>query len=258
MPQPAGNFRIIARLDVKMDTLIKGIHLEGWRKVGDPGAFAQRYYDQGIDEIVYMDAVASLYNRNNLAEVLTHTAKEVFIPITVGGGIRSLEDADVLLNAGADKIAINTAATKTPRLISEISNRFGSQCVVLSIEAKKDDRTGSWEALTDLGREHTGLDVLDWAQQACELGAGEILLTSVDQDGTRRGFDVELTRAVADAVPVPVIASGGMGTADHLAAVAFDGHANAAAIASLFHFDKDDPVSIRAAALELGIPVRAI
>ena len=258
MPQPAGSFRILARLDVKMDILIKGIQLEGWRKIGDPGKYAKRYYDQGIDEIVYMDAVASLYNRNNLAEVLAHTAKEVFIPITVGGGIRSLDDADVLLKAGADKIAINTAATKNPRLIREISSRFGSQCVVLSIEAKKDDRTSSWEVLTDLGREHTGLDVLEWAQQACELGAGEILLTSVDQEGTRRGFDVELTRAVADTVPVPVIASGGMGATDHLAAVAFEGHADAAAIASLFHFDKEDPGSVRAAALELGIPVRVI
>ena len=185
------NVRLIARLDIKAPYLIKAVNLEGVRKVGDPREFAQRYYSEGVDELIYMDAVATLYERNSLADLLSYTAENVFIPITVGGGVRSLEDVRQLLRHGADKIAINTAATRRPEFISEISENFGSQCMVLSIEAKR-KTDGSWEAYTDNGREHTGLDAVEWARRGQSLGAGEILLTSVGQEGTRKGFDVEL------------------------------------------------------------------
>ncbi len=251
------NLRLIARLDVKGPNLIKGVHLEGLRKVGDPQAFARRYYADGIDEIIYMDIVASLYGRNNLTEIVEHTAKNVFIPITVGGGIRSVDDARALLRAGADKVAVNTAATKRPRVISELAERFGSQCVVLSIEAKR-QANGSWEAYTDNGRERTGLEVVDWARRGAQLGAGEILLTSVDQEGTRKGFDVALTRRVSEAVTIPVIAGGGMGTVEHLIEVVSEGKADAVAMAHVLHFDVLPLSGIRRRAIADGLPVRSL
>ena len=196
--------RIIPRLDVKGDNLIKGIRLEGLRVVGDPHEFALRYYAQGADEIIFMDIVASLYQRNNLTSIIARAADQIYIPITVGGGIRSLNDVYTMLRSGADKVAINTAAIARPELISEVSNRFGSQCMVLSVEAK---RTGpkTWEAYTDNGREHTGLDVVEWIERAVKLGAGEVLLTAVDQEGTRKGLDIELMRVVNARVAVPEI-----------------------------------------------------
>ncbi len=229
------NIRLIARLDIKGPNLIKGIHLEGLRVMGDPNEFARRYYAEGVDELIYMDTVASLYNRNNLTEIVRKTAQDVFIPITVGGGIRSVEDAAAILRAGADKVAINTAAVRRPELISEIARRFGSQCMVLSIEAK---RTGPdvWEVYTDNGREHTGLDALVWAKAGVKLGAGEILLTSVDQEGTKKGFDLPLVRRVSEGVPVPVIASGGMGNLQHLLDVVESGSADAVAVANVLHY----------------------
>ncbi|HAU1940509.1 TPA: imidazole glycerol phosphate synthase subunit HisF, partial [Legionella pneumophila] len=190
------NVRLIARLDIKGPNLIKGVHLEGLRVVGNPNEYAMAYYAQGADELIYMDTVASLYGRNNLSEIVKTTAENVFIPITVGGGIRSVDDAKQLLRCGADKVAINTAATKNPTLISDIARRFGSQCVVLSIEAKR-TVDGRWEVMTDNGREHTGMDVVDWARNGEEFGAGEILLTSIDQEGTRKGFDLELVKQVS-------------------------------------------------------------
>lgn len=249
------NIRLISRLDIKSPNLIKGIHLEGLRKIGDPQTFAQGYYAAGADEIIYMDIVASLYNRNSLSELVRRTAEQVFVPITVGGGLRSLDDVEDALRSGADKVAINTAAAMRPELIGEVAKRFGSQCMVLSIEAKR-TAPGRWEAYTDNGREHTGREVVTWAKQAVELGAGEILLTSVDQEGTRRGFDIELTRAVSDAVSVPVIASGGMGSIGHLIDVVKSGHADAVAMADVLHYKRLSIAEVRQGAREAGIEVR--
>jgi cyclase len=252
-----GNIRLIARLDIKGPNLIKGVHLEGLRVVGDPQAYARRYYEEGADELVYIDIVASLYGRNNLTEIVRRAAHDVFVPMTVGGGVRSPDDVKGLLRAGADKVAINTAAVARPELLREVSRRFGSQCTVLSIEAKR-IAPGRWEAYTDNGRERTGLDAIDWAQRGVSLGAGEILLTSVDQEGTRRGFDVELVRAVSERVPVPVIASGGMGTLDHLLAVVKEGAADAVAMADVLHYGRMTFAEIREAALRAGLSVRRV
>lgn len=249
------NVRLIARLDIKGPNLIKGIHLEGLRVMGDPQEFARRYYEAGADELVYIDIVASLYGRNNLTEIVKGAARDIFIPMTVGGGVRSVDDAKQLLRAGADKVAVNTAAVGRPELVTEISRRFGSQAMVLSIEAKR-VREGAWEAYTDNGRERTGKDVVEWARRGYELGAGEILVTSVDQEGTRKGFDIDLVRAVAEAVPIPVIASGGMGSTDHLVRVIKDGKADAVAMADVLHYSRLSMQDIRAAALAAGIPVR--
>jgi len=246
---------LIARLDIKGPNLIKGIHLEGLRVVGDPQEYARRYYEAGADELVYMDIVASLYGRNNLTEIVKRAAQDIFIPMTVGGGVRSVDDAKQLLRAGADKIAVNTAAIARPELITGISRRFGSQCMVLSIEAKQVGEN-KWEAYTDNGRERTGVDVVEWAIKGCELGAGEILLTSVDREGTRKGFDVALVRAVATAVPIPVIASGGMGTTEHLVEVIKIGEADAVAMADVLHYNRISMSQIREAAIAAHIPVR--
>ena len=261
------NVRLIARLDIKGPNLIKGIHLEGLRVIGDPAEHARRYYDQGADELLYVDIVASLYGRNNLQDIVRHTAADVFVPMTVAGGIRSADDVRDILRAGADKVAINTAAVQRPELITEVSKRFGSQCMVLSIEAKR-ARTGyevgyydamstrRWEAYTDNGREHTDLEVVEWARRGCELGAGEILLTSVDQEGTREGMDVDLVRAVADAVPIPVIASGGFGAPRHLVDVVRAGHADAVAVADALHYERCTVPELRDHALRAGLEVR--
>ncbi|MCW3482244.1 imidazole glycerol phosphate synthase cyclase subunit [Neisseriaceae bacterium JH1-16] len=249
------NVRLIARMDIKGKNLIKGVHLEGLRVIGSPQEYAQKYYEAGIDEIIYMDAVASLYGRNNLSHIVEETAKGVFVPMTVGGGIRSIDDAHHLLRSGADKVAVNTAAIANPMLITDIARRFGSQCMVLSIEAKQvgPDR---WEAYTDNGRERTGLDVMDWVRQGVSLGAGEILLTSVDKEGTRKGFDIELVRAVTSLVNVPVIASGGMGKADDLPVVVNQGGADAVAMADILHFNRTSLADIKLAAQQAGLGVR--
>jgi imidazole glycerol-phosphate synthase subunit HisF len=251
------NIRIIARLDVKGPNLIKGIHLEGLRKIGNPNEFAKRYYDQGIDEIIYMDIVASLYERSSLLNIVRRTTQDVFIPITVGGGIRSVDDAREVLRAGADKVAVNTAAIRRPGLITEISQKFGAQCMVLSIEAKR-IAAGRWECYVDNGREKTGRDVVGWAEQGRSLGAGEILLTSVDQEGTQKGFDCDLIKAVSSAVPIPVIASGGMGGHEDFARAVKEGMADAVAVASVLHYGKLTVGDIRDAARERSIPVRGV
>jgi cyclase len=250
-----GNVRLIARLDIKGPNLIKGVHLEGLRVIGDPQEYARRYYEQGADELIYIDIVASLYGRNNLNEIVSHAARNVFVPLTVGGGLRSIDDVRGMLRAGADKVAINTAAIRRPELITEVAERFGSQCMVLSIEAKRIGKD-RWEAYTDNGREKTGLDVVDWARRAEKLGAGEILLTSVDQEGTRKGFDVPLVRAVAEAVSIPVIASGGLGTIEHLIEVATTGKADAVASADVLHYKRIGLPEIRAHAIAAGLAVR--
>ncbi|MBS4047988.1 MAG: imidazole glycerol phosphate synthase cyclase subunit [Alphaproteobacteria bacterium] len=251
------NLRLIARMDIKGPHLIKGVHLEGLRKIGDPQEYAQKYYRAGADELLYMDVVASLYGRNNLTDIVRRTAENVFIPLTVGGGIRCIEDVDLLLRSGADKVAVNTAAHARPELLSEIANRFGSQCLVLSIEAKRDDK-GSWEAYTDNGREHTGRDAVAWAKQGAKLGIGEILVTSVDQEGTRKGFDIELVRQITQAVAIPVIASGGMGSMEHLYKVVEQGGADAVAMADILHYGRLALPNIRAASRQHGLPVREV
>ncbi|GAB7027934.1 imidazole glycerol phosphate synthase subunit HisF [Geotalea toluenoxydans] len=251
----ASNIRIISRLDIKGPNLIKGINLEGLRKLGDPNLFAKGYYEQGIDEIIYIDIVASLYERSSLLNIVRRTTQDVFIPITVGGGVRSVDDAREMLRAGADKVAVNTAAVKRPELIHEISQKFGAQCMVLSIEAKR-TAPSKWEVYYDNGREKSGIDVLEWAQKGCELGAGEILLTSVDMEGTGRGFDCELTAAVSRNVPIPVIASGGLGTVDDFEQVVKAGQADAVAVAGALHYKKLTVGDIREGALQRGIHVR--
>jgi imidazole glycerol-phosphate synthase subunit HisF len=249
------NTRLIARLDIKAPFLIKGINLEGVRKLGDPSEFARAYYAQGIDELFYLDAVASLYGRNSLAGLVAHTVEDVFVPLTVGGGIRTLQDVATLLRSGADKVAINTAAVANPKFITEVSESMGSQCMVLSIDAKRRP-DGGWEAYVDGGREHTGLDVIEWAIRGQELGAGEIILTSVDQEGTRKGFDIELCRTVSSAVSIPVIISGGMGTTQDLVDVVQQGRADAVAIADVLHYDRISLAEMRRSADAGGIAVR--
>lgn len=249
------NVRIIARLDIKGPNLIKGIHLEGLRVIGSPGEHALRYYLHGIDELIYMDCVASLYGRNHLGSIVSAAAKDIFVPMTVGGGIRSVEDATQILRAGADKVAINTAAVSNPQLVTDIARRFGSQCMVLSVEAKQVGHE-RWEVYTDNGRERTGLDVVEWVKRGVALGAGEVLLTSVDREGTRKGFDISLIRAVAAEVAVPLIASGGMGKPEDLVDVAREGGADAVAMADILHYKRSEVGIIRAVAMAEGLGVR--
>jgi cyclase len=226
--------RIIPRLDIKGPNLVKGIHLEGIRVLGGPALFARRYYEEGADELLFMDVVASLYGRNSLLDMIERTSREIFIPLAVGGGLRTLDDIRGVLRAGADKVSLNTAAVRRPELISEAVRRFGASTIVISIEAKRRS-DGGWEAYTDSGRERTGLDAVAWATQAAELGAGEIVVTSIDREGTGKGYDLELTRAVVEAVSVPVIACGGAGTPAHVVS-AFEAGASAAALASMLHY----------------------
>jgi len=249
------NIRLIARLDIKGSNLIKGIHLEGLRVMGSPNEHALRYYLQGADELIYMDCVASLYGRNHLGDIVSAAAKDIFVPLTVGGGIRSVKDATQILRAGADKVAVNTAAVANPQLITEIARHFGSQCMVLSIEAKQvsPDR---WEVFTDNGRERTGLDVIEWVKRGVKMGAGEVLLTSVDHEGTRKGFDIALVRAVVNEISVPVIASGGMGSANDMLAVVQESGADAVAMADILHYKRAEVGDIRAVAEKAGLGVR--
>lgn len=249
------NIRLIARLDIKGPNLIKGIHLEGLRIMGLPNDYAFQYYQEGIDELIYMDCVASLYGRNHLGDIVKAATKDIFVPITVGGGIRSVDDATEILRAGADKVAVNTAAVSNPELITDIARRFGNQCMVLSIEAKQLS-ADSWEVYTDNGRERTGLDVLEWVKRGVELGAGEILLTSVDREGTRKGFDDALVKIVTAEVNVPVIASGGMGKPEDLLSVVIKGGADAVAMADILHYQRVGIRDIRSVAQNAGLGVR--
>lgn len=249
--------RIIPRLDIKAPNLVKTINLEGLRVVGDPSAFAMDYYTQGADELLYVDIVASLYERNSLQDLVHKTASQIFVPLTVTGGVRSIKDIQTLLRAGADKVGINTAAVRNPELIREASRAFGSQCVVLSVEAKRTMYGGKgWEIYTDGGREHTSLDAVDWIKRAVDLGAGEILLTSVDREGLQRGFDYDLIHAVAPHVPVPVIASGGAGSVDD-AVKAVQAGADAVALAHILHYRKATVGGAKDALRAKGIRVRS-
>ena len=247
--------RLIARLDIKGKNLIKGIHLEGLRVIGSPSEYAHKYYHQGADELIFMDTVASLYGRNHLDEIIKSVAKDIFIPMTVGGGIRSVEDATAILRLGADKVAVNTAAVNRPELISEISNVLGSQAMVLSVEAKK-VKDNKWEVYTDNGRESTGIDVIEWVCEGKRLGAGEILLTSVDCEGTRKGFDIDLIKAVSDSVPIPIIASGGMGKYQDLYNAVYNADADAIAMADILHYNRSSFNEIRKESSGLGLIVR--
>jgi cyclase len=228
--------RIIARLDIKGPNLVKGIHLEGLRVLGKPEDFARYYYENGADELFYQDLVASLYDRNSLNDLISRTAKEIFIPLTVGGGIRTVEDIRSILRAGADKVCINTAAIKNPDLIKEASRVFGSSTIVVAIEAIRQS-DGKYLAYTDNGREHSGLEIIEWAKKVEELGAGEIVITSVDQEGSGLGFDIELTKNVSNAVSIPVIAHGGAGNEEDVCNVIQEGNADAVALASILHYN---------------------
>jgi cyclase len=249
--------RVVARLDIKGANLIKGIQLEGLRVVGNPNEFARSYYEQGADELLYIDAVASLYGRNNLFDIVRRTTEDVFIPVTVGGGVRNIDDVRQLLQAGADKVAINTAAIARPELITEAARTFGSQCIVISIAAKR-RVGGGWEAYVEGGREHTGVDAVEWAARAVQLGAGEVIITSVDQEGGCQGYDIELTESISNRCDVPVIASGGAGTTAHLVAAVRDGGANAIAVATILHFKKVTVADIKHGLSEAGIPTRPV
>jgi cyclase len=252
--------RIIPCLDVDRGRVVKGVNFVGLRDAGDPVEIARRYNEQGADELTFLDITASSDERDLILHVVEQVAAQVFIPLTVGGGVRRVEDVRRLLNAGADKVSINTAAVQNPQLVADASGRYGAQCIVAAIDAKQAKAAAAsgirWEVFTHGGRRPAGLDAVEWARKMQELGAGEILLTSMDRDGTREGFDLALTRAVADAVDVPVIASGGVGKLDHLAEGVLEGRADAVLAASIFHFGE---FTVRAAKEHLakrGIEVR--
>lgn len=221
---------------MKGPNLVKGIHLEGLRVLGRPEQYARYYYENGADELLYMDIVASLYNRNSLHGIIERTAREIFIPLTVGGGLRTLDDIKEVLRVGADKVSLNTAAIRNPQFIREAARKFGSSTILISIEAVRQP-DGRYLCYTDNGREHTGVEVLEWAKRVEDFGAGEIMITSIDREGTGNGFDIELTRMVVEAVSVPVIACGGAGCIEHVNQVITEGKADAVAVASLLHYD---------------------
>ncbi len=229
------NVRVIPRLDIKGPNLVKGIHLEGLRVLGKPEDFAQFYYENGADELMFIDVVASLYERNSLHDIITKTAKKIFIPLTVGGGIRTIDDIKNVLRAGADKVSLNTAAINNPNIIREASLKFGSSTIVVTIEVIKGN-DGKYQSYTDNGREYTGIDALEWAKKVEELGAGEIVLTSVDREGTGNGYDLELINLVASSVTIPVIAHGGPGKLSDISD-AINNNADAVAVSSILHYD---------------------
>ena len=247
--------RIIPCLDVTAGRVVKGVNFVGLRDAGDPVAIARRYDEQGADELTFLDITASSDERDIILHVIESVADQVFIPLTVGGGVRAVDDVRRLLNAGADKVSINTAALQNPRLVADASGRYGAQCIVCAIDAKA-VAPGRWEVFTHGGRKPTGRDAIAWAREVESLGAGEILLTSMDRDGTKQGFDLALTRAVSDAVGIPVIASGGVGTLQHLADGVTEGRADAVLAASIFHFGEFTVGEAKRFMAERGIAVR--
>ena len=247
--------RIIPCLDVNAGRVVKGVNFVELRDAGDPVEIARRYDEQGADEITFLDITASSDARDIILHVVEQVAEQVFIPLTVGGGVRTVEDVRRLLNAGADKVSINTAAVDNPQVIAEAAGRVGSQCIVVAIDAKQ-TAPGKWQVFTHGGRHNTGMDAIEWARRVAALGAGEILLTSMDRDGTRSGFDLALTRAVSDAVPIPVIASGGVGTLEHLVEGVSEGRADAVLAASIFHFGEHSVREAKELMRSRGIEVR--
>ena len=246
--------RIIPCLDVRNGYVVKGVCFKNLKEVGDPPTLAVEYQLQGADEIVFLDVNASVSGTKTLHDAVRKTAEQLFVPLTVGGGIRSFSDVRKTLEVGADKTSINSAAVIDPTLINKCAKSFGSQCIVLALDAKR--AGGSWEVYTHSGTNATGLDAIEWAKEACERGAGEILLTSMDADGTKKGYDIELTRAVVRAVNVPVIASGGCGTIEHMVEVLTSGEADAALAASIFHFGQHTVAEVKHALESKGVPVR--
>ena len=249
--------RVIPCLDVKDGRVVKGVNFVGLRDAGDPVEQARIYDKAGADELTFLDITASHENRDTIYDVVRHTAEEVFMPLTVGGGVRTVDDIRKLLLAGADKVSINTAAVNNPDFVREAAERFGNQCIVVAVDAKATG-PGTWEVFTHGGRNPTGLDAVDWAKRMEANGAGEILLTSMDRDGTKIGFDLGLTRAVSDALRIPVIASGGVGTLDHLVAGVVEGHASAVLAASIFHFGEYSIAEAKQRMAEAGIPIRPV
>ncbi len=229
------NIRIISRLDIKGPNVVKGIHLEGLRVLGKPKDFAKFYYEEGIDELMYMDVVASLYDRNSLKDIIESTADELFVPLTVGGGLRNLEDVNTALRSGADKVCINTAAIKDPNLIKQISDKYGASTLVVAVEAIKDE-SGEYYAFTDNGREQSGKKVIEWVKEIQDLGAGEILLTSVDKEGTGAGFDIELIKLVENLISIPLLAHGGAGKMEDIKNVIEQTSIDAVVLSSILHY----------------------
>lgn len=248
--------RVVACLDVDAGRVVKGVRFDDLRDAGDPVALAARYDRQGIDELVFYDISASAEGRDTMREVVARTAEEVFVPLTVGGGVRSLDDARRLLRTGADKISVNSAAVARPALVTEIADTFGAQCAVVGIDVRRRRDRAGFEVFTHGGRRATDLDAVAWAARCEELGAGEVVLNSMDRDGTRDGFDLELTRTVADSVGIPVVASGGVGTLAHLVAGATEGHADAVLAASIFHFGEATVAEAKALLTAAGVTVR--
>jgi imidazole glycerol-phosphate synthase subunit HisF len=249
--------RIIPCLDIKDGRVVKGVNFVGLRDAGDPVEIAKRYNDQGADELCFLDITASVEKRGLLFDMIEVVARQVFIPLTVGGGVKCVEDIRDLLNAGADKVSINTAGVNNPELFNEAGAKYGAQCVVAAIDAKaKSDGSAGWEVFIHGGRTPTGRDVIDWAREVAQRGAGEILLTSMNRDGAKTGFDIALTRAVADAVSIPVIASGGVGNLEHLTAGVVDGHADAVLAASIFHYGEYTVAQAKAHMRAAGVRVR--
>ncbi len=247
--------RIIPCLDVTAGRVVKGVNFVELKDAGDPVEIARRYNDQGADELTFLDITASSDQRDLILNIIEDVSSQVFIPLTVGGGVRTVEDVRRLLNAGADKVSINTSAVTNPQLVADASSRYGSQCIVVAIDAKQVS-PGQWQVFTHGGRNATGLEVIEWAKKMAQLGAGEILLTSMDRDGTKSGFDLELTRAVSDAVNIPVIASGGVGNLQHLADGVQQGHADAVLAASIFHYGEYTVQQAKKFMSERNIPVR--
>lgn len=250
--------RVIPCLDVDNGRVVKGIQFIDIRDAGDPVEVANRYDKQGADEIAFLDITASSDNRNTMVHVVEEVASQVFIPLTVGGGIRSIDDIQRMLKAGADKVSINTAAVKDPEFVQRAAQQFGSQCIVVAIDAKQVDSIADkkWEVFTHGGRNTTGLDVIEWAKKMADYGAGEILLTSMDRDGTKDGFDIDLTRAVSEAVNIPIIASGGVGNLEHLVDGILNGKADAVLAASIFHFGEHTVAEAKACMAKYNIEVR--
>lgn len=252
--------RIIPCLDVNSGRVVKGVNFVSLRDAGDPVEIARRYNEQGADELVFLDITASSDNRDLILQVIEEVAAQVFIPLTVGGGVRKIEDIRRLLNAGADKVSINTSAVLNPQLVEEAASHYGSQCIVVAIDAKRviNDKHNNprWEVFTHGGRKATGLDTIEWAKKMQSLGAGELLLTSMDRDGTRHGFDLALIRTISDAIDVPVIASGGVGSLDHLVEGVVQGHADAVLAASIFHYGQHTIQEAKQYLVKFGIEVR--